>query len=359
MRHAPLKLVVISLACVAIAACAPPRRAGGGALGGGGGGNPGGDNGAGQGDDDGDGDVQEGGGNNGDAAGKPDDQINDDQDAAGDPGDGDDDADDDPQDGDDEGDDEQDPDGGDGNASCEDILACAVGCDEIEECILSCRRTGSLGAQADFAGLYACAVDAQCSLSDVQCLGMQCGDEGLDCGIEPIRDGEGGDDEGDPPDGGDDDDDPPGGSSCGDALLCGSRCGAADQACQSDCLLAAEGDDRWLLSNVLACQQFTCDNDPDCVRAECGEHAEACQAGAEGVGLTCGGVFACASIFCAAGGGAPDQACVAQCQSAMDRGERPALQGLSACMQENRCEDQACIDDNCPEQADLCFDRAE
>ena len=373
MRQSPLRVLAIASACIALAACAPPRRGGSGAIGGGGGGGAGaGGNGGGgqQGQADGAGDPDvAGGGDEGEGNGDLVRDPGEDADPAGaEAADGED------EDGQAEGADVADADGGDGeaepvrNASCQQVFACAQECDgEDDDCIDACKETGSEGARADFARLFGCALENECDLSNTDCLGAACGEVGLDCGITPIDPPDGnedGGDDGDPPEGGDDGDPPEGGGpgdeegSCNAAIQCGAACGQNDQGCQADCLSSAEGDGRWLLSNVLACQQFTCENDVECVRQSCQEYALACQQGEDGAGLTCGGFFACASIFCVPpGGGAPDQACVGRCQRALGGQAMGPVSDLLGCMQDSGCQDQACIDENCAGESDVCFDR--
>lgn len=107
------------------------------------------------------------------------------------------------------------------------------------------------------------------------------------------------------------------------------RAAAKTRAARRRCLQTSDGNGRWLLSNLLACQKFICDQDP-----------------------------ACASLFCAEPGGGSDQGCALECQGAVNPAAMPTVQTLSGCIQTSERQDQACVKRECLGELDACFDSA-
>ena len=83
------------------------------------------------------------------------------------------------------------------------------------------------------------------------------------------------------------------------------------------------------------------------------EFAEACAADAPADGYTCAGINACASLYC----GPQDGPCQQACMGSGTRAAQQVLNDLLACQQENACQDSACVDENCPNELDDCFER--
>jgi len=214
--------------------------------------------------------------------------------------------------------------------SCQEILACAVRCGDDANCSADCRAAGDEQGQRDWTMLLACATAENCELDDNACLSARCAEQAEPCGVE-IVEGAGG---------------------CPATMQCLQQCGQ-NQQCADGCMNAASDDAKIHLANSMACVQLTCDSDQACAQDRCMQFDQACADDGPAEGYTCAGINACVGLYC----GAQDANCQQECIGFGTRAAQEVLNDLLQCQQSNGCQDSACVDANCPDELDACFER--
>ena len=152
----------------------------------------------------------------------------------------------------------------------------------------------------------------------------------------------------------------PAGLSCVGIFECFDTRMCQDQACAEGCFGEATPSGQQTFQVFQACAQSSgCpQDDQDCLIAACQNELIACQNDGAGAGPGPGpqGDLSCAEVFfCFNGCPEGNEGCFQNCFQSVRQSEAQALNGYITCLNDNMCQDQACVDTNCGAEQAACI----
>lgn len=241
--------------------------------------------------------------------------------------------------------------------SCSGIIECFDRCGaDDQSCYDGCFSDGTTSAQDQLVAMDSCATNSNCQ--DWDCVSHSCQVEVSACQGGGGGGGGGGSGGGDPgidtiTDGGET---TSGTLSCSGIYDCYDRCSDTDDACFEDCYYSGTSTAQQLVYNMYECGETSRCQDWDCMDQHCTSLVDSCFGGGSTGGTGGSGELGCNEIIDCFNPCAPeDQACFEDC---LNRGAPQALDtliALSDCLEAAGCQDDACVQNQCGQEAAACF----